>query len=42
MKRGSREGIREMRMRDDGGLNRLTEETERRILEVQSQDWVTD
>lgn len=31
-----------MKIRDDGGLYRLTEEKEKRILEVRSQDWVTD
>lgn len=40
--RGLRGGIREIRKRQDGGLGRPIGEMERRILEVESQDWVTN
>lgn len=40
MTRAPKEAIQEMRMKHNGGLDRLIEVTERRILEVESQDWV--
>lgn len=39
---GLRGGTREIRKRHDGGLVRPIGEMERRILEVESQNWVTN